>query len=431
MVPGRLASTVLWLTDGRSTGPDRSPGWLLCQFKRLGYHAGVDRILALSRSFAGNPCSPLPMIYGLPRSCFVCPELYQREQARIFGRTWICCGRVPGQDAAPAADAPWTQVCLAGHSVIVVRDPDRGVRAYHNVCRHRGTRLLEEGSGTLKNGCITCPYHAWTFDTAGRLVGAPNMQGVTDFNREEHGLLPVRCATWGGYVFLCLDDEAPAFETFASPLSARLENWQVGNLQLAGRCTYDVQANWKLLFQNYSECYHCPTVHPDLNQVTPFRTATNDLGEGPILGGPMGLADGFHTVTRDGSPVGRPFGHLSELQQRSVFYYTVFPGMFVSAHPDYVMIHHIQPQGVGQSRVVCEFLTDAGTDPADARPAIEMWDEVNRQDWRVCELTQQGAQSPAFRPGPYSGLEPMLAAFDRHYRHVMDLPEATGEATAP
>jgi Rieske 2Fe-2S family protein len=156
--------------------------------------------------------------------------------------------------------------------------------------------------------------------------------------------------------------------------------------------------------------------------LTPYRSSTNDLASGPYLGGPMDLDHGFETVSQDGKLVSRPFPNLSESQRSRVFYYTVFPTLFVSAHPDYIMVHMLGRKNKSETDVACYFLvpqTVASSSKLDLSRATSLWDEINRQDWEMCELTQLGAQSPAFRPGPYSTLEPMVYAFDRHYLEVM------------
>jgi Rieske 2Fe-2S family protein len=178
-----------------------------------------------------------------------------------------------------------------------------------------------------------------------------------------------------------------------------------------------------MLFQNYSECYHCPTVHPALNRLTSYRSATNDLTSGAFLGGPMELEHGIETVSENGKLVSRRFHELTEQQRSRVFFYTVFPTMFVSPHPDYVMVHVLSRKERALTDVACHFLvprSSAVQSKVDFARATALWDEINRQDWEMCELTQLGAESPAFRPGPYSTLEPMVYAFDRHYLTVMD-----------
>ena len=190
---------------------------------------------------------------------------------------------------------------------------------------------------------------------------------------------------------------------------------------VGGRLEYDVRANWKLLFQNFSECYHCPTVHPELARLTPYRSATNDLAEDGFQGGPMQLDEGVATMSIDGQAVAPTLPQLSNDQRRQVGYYTLFPTMFISPHPDYVMVHRLTRQATDQTHVVCEFLFDAQalqTGQVAADRALRFWDAVNRQDWHVCELVQRGAGS-ALPAGPYGPLETVLPRFDTHYLRQM------------
>ena len=359
------------------------------------------------------------MIRGLQRDAFTCEAIFQQERETIFGNHWLVALPI-WEPSAKASDQSSYRICDIGdHSAIVIQGPNGELSAFHNVCRHRGTRLINDTCGELRNDCVTCPYHAWSYDTHGQLIGAPNMAQVEDFNRQDFPLTKIPVAKWANLVFLNLSASCEPFAEVMQPLISRLKNWQPDTLPITKTLTYKVQANWKLLFQNYSECYHCPTVHPDLNQQTRYKTATNDLMEGPILGGPMQLSDGYETISQDGKHVGSIFQSLDSTQQRSVYYYTIFPNMFVSAHPDYVMIHQLIPVDVGVTHVHCFFMADPSSTPESLEGAWKMWDTVNRQDWKVCELTQLGAQSPAFQPGPYSNLESMLAAFDQHYRSAM------------
>lgn len=359
------------------------------------------------------------MIKGLERDAFVCDSTFRREQETIFSKHWLAVCEQKNFAVDSQETSTFRTVSVAGHALIVVRKPSGEISGFHNVCRHRGTRLLEESCGTLRNDCITCPYHAWSYNSDGKLLGAPNMTEVKDFERADFPLVTVETAPWAQLVFLNIDTSTSSFQQAMQPLLTRLENWKLNTLQIAHTLEYTVQANWKLIFQNYSECYHCPTVHPDLNQQTPYKTATNDLIAGPILGGPMQLADGYQTISHDGQLVGPIFEGLTAEQRRSVYYYTVFPNMFVSAHPDYVMIHQLHPLDVCTTQVSCHFLSGPSATVDSLAGAWKMWDTVNRQDWRVCELTQKGAQSPAYQPGPYSNLESMLAAFDQQYRQTM------------
>lgn len=360
------------------------------------------------------------MIYGLQREAFICQATFQKELEKIFGNQWLVALPL-WKPASENSNQLSYRVCDIGkHSAIIIQRPNGELSAFHNVCRHRGTRLINDACGHLRNECVTCPYHAWSYDADGQLIGAPNMAQVDDFNRHEFPLTKIPIAKWANLIFVNLSQSCQPFPEAMQPLISRMRNWEPDALPIVKTLDYTVAANWKLLFQNYSECYHCPTVHPDLNQQTPYKTATNDLTAGPILGGPMQLAEGYETISQDGKFVGSVFQSLDSTQQRSVYYYTIFPNMFVSAHPDYVMIHQLVPVEIGVTRVHCFFMARASSTSESLERAWKMWDTVNRQDWKVCELTQLGAQSPAFQPGPYSNLESMLAAFDQHYRSVME-----------
>ena len=359
------------------------------------------------------------MIEGLPRTSFTCDVVFQQELEIIFRNHWLAALPVWEIPTAQPGQSSYRVCDVGDHSAIIIQSPEGDLSAMHNVCRHRGTRLINDSCGQLRNDCVTCPYHAWSYDTDGKLIGAPNMSQVKEFDRQDFPLKKISLAQWANLIFLNLSESCEPFETAMQPLISRMKNWQPDTLPIVETLTYTVSANWKLLFQNYSECYHCPTVHPDLNQQTPYKTATNDLIDGPILGGPMQLAEGYETISENGKHVGPVFPGLDSTQRRSVYYYTIFPNMFVSAHPDYVMIHQLIPLEVGVTQIQCFFLADASSTSESLEGAWKMWDTVNRQDWKVCELTQLGTRSPAFQPGPYSNLESMLAAFDRHYLSVV------------
>jgi Rieske 2Fe-2S family protein len=361
---------------------------------------------------------------NLPREYFVSEEVFERETERIFARNWVCVGHLSEFPAAPS----YKVVQIGSYNIVVTRPKSNEVYAFHNVCRHRGARVCSQSQGPIKSGSITCSYHAWTYDTQGRLIGAPNMSDQEHFNRNDFPLLAVAAACWNGFVMLNLQSDACDFADDYRPIMERLENWSRVELQLVESLRYTVRCNWKLLFQNYSECYHCPTVHPSLSRLTPYRSAQNDLTNGPFLGGPMELEHGIETVSQDGKLVVRPFPDLSEFQRSRVFYYTVFPTMFVSAHPDYVMVHVLSRTDRSTTEIACHFLVPGADNGAkvDLSRATSLWDEINCQDWEMCELTQLGAESPAFRPGPYSTLEPMVHAFDRHYLDVMQQEPSAG-----
>jgi glycine betaine catabolism A len=346
----------------------------------------------------------------LPGDYYASEELHAEERERIFARRWVCVGR-----AAQIPDpGDYFLAEVAGESLIVVRDGD-GPHAFFNVCRHRGTRLCEAASGRLK-GAIACPYHGWTYALDGRLLGAPHMSDTEGFDKTEFPLHRAALATWEGFLFINLQPRPPALEAALAPLVGRFAAWRLGELRARRRIEYDVRANWKLFFQNFSECYHCPRIHPELTRLSDYRSGANDLTEGPILGGYMTIAPPGESLTLSGRAACPPLGGPRDGDDgHRVYYYSVFPNLFLTLLPDYVLWHTLTPAGVDRTHIVCEWLfaPEAATTEDGPRNAIDFWDRTNRQDWHVCELAQLGVSSRAYTPGPYSVQESLLAAFDR------------------
>jgi Rieske 2Fe-2S family protein len=361
----------------------------------------------------------------LPQPYFVSPEIFAEEREKIFSAQWVLVGHQ--SQVAKAGDYLVQEV--AGESLIVVRDKNGEIRGFYNVCRHRGTRLKEDACGHAS--AIQCPYHAWTYGLDGKLIGAPHMDEVPGFDKADHSLHAVHVALWEGFIFVNLAKEGPGasterggyipLERWLTPLAGKFSHWNMSILRPAKRIEYDVHANWKLIFENYSECYHCPGVHPTLAKLTPYDSAENDLCEGPFLGGFMPIVKG-KSLTMSGNACALPVGDIKAEDHARVFYYSIFPNMLLSMHPDYVMVHQIWPQSPERTLILCDwFFHPEAFDRPDFNPndAVEFWDMTNKQDWHVCELSQQGIASRAYQPGPYSPRESIPAAWDREYlRHI-------------
>ena len=357
----------------------------------------------------------------LPQPFFVSEKIFEEEQTKIFARQWILVGHQ--SQIAKAGDYFTAQV--AAESVIFVRDQRSSIRGFYNVCRHRGTRLCQDSSGQIR--AIQCPYHAWTYALDGRLIGAPHMDEVPGFDKANYSLHAVDLALWEGFIFVNLAGQNASterggyisLEEWFAPLAEKFTHWNLPKLRSARRIEYDVRANWKLIFENYSECYHCPGVHPALSKLTPYDSAENDLSEGPFLGGFMRITKG-RSLSMSGNACALPVGDIKAEDHARVFYYSIFPNMLLSLHPDYVMVHQIWPKSPERTRILCDwfFHPDAAgvSDPRyNPDDAIEFWDMTNKQDWHVCELSQQGIASCAYEPGPYSPRESIPAAWDREY----------------
>ena len=352
----------------------------------------------------------------LPQRYFVSPEIFAQEQDRIFSTQWVLVGH---QSQLPNA-GDYFVAEVAEESLIIVRDKRGEIRGFCNVCRHRGSRLIENRNGQL-SAAIQCGYHAWTYALDGRLLGAPHMDDVPGFNKADYSLHPVNVALWEGFIFVNLADSPAPLEKWFAPLAGKFSRWNLAALRSAKRIEYDVRANWKLIFENYSECYHCLGVHPELSKISPYDSAENDLTEGPFLGGFMRIAKG-RSLTMSGNACALPMEQFGEEDFRLVFYYSIFSNMLLSLHPDYVMVHQLWPQSPERTLILCDwfFHPDAfkrgDFDPDDA---VEFWDMVNKQDWHVCELSQQGISSRAYEPGPYSAWESIPAAWDKYYLRQM------------
>ncbi|MBV8723801.1 MAG: aromatic ring-hydroxylating dioxygenase subunit alpha, partial [Candidatus Eremiobacteraeota bacterium] len=271
-------------------------------------------------------------------------------------------------------------------------------------------------------GSIQCPYHAWTYALDGTLLAARTMADVPGFERGDYPLQQAALATFEGFVFVSLAEHPEPFAQAFAPLIGRFARWHIGALRTARAIEYDLACNWKLVFQNYSECYHCPLVHPQLDKLSPSDSGRNDLVEGPFLGGYSELRGDGAGLTTTGTTARAPLGDVSGDDLHRAYYYTIFPSLLLSLHPDYAMVHYLKPIAPNRTEIVCAWLFDPAT---MARPdfnpndAVEFWDITNRQDWHVNELTQLGVSSRAYVPGPYSNAEGLLGAFDRYYRSVM------------
>ena len=356
----------------------------------------------------------------LARDYYTSEAILAEERERIFARGWNCVGRAsrltkPGDFFVRE---------IAGESIIVVRDRAGKLHAFFNVCRHRGTRLCREESGHFGGETIQCSYHAWTYSIDGRLVGAPTMQDVPGFDKAEYPLHAAGLAEWEGFLFVNVGENPVPFEGAWRPVLDRFARYDLPSLAVGHRVLYDVHANWKLVFQNYSECLHCPTIHPKLASVLPYQSGANDLTEGSFLGGYMEIKPPHQSATMSGRACGRVVSEsLPEEDRHRGFYYTLMPNMALSLHPDYVNYYMLTPIAVDRTLVESEWLfhPDTIADPDNnIEDGIEFWDLTNRQDWDIVEQSQLGISSRRYAPGPYSPRESVPAAWDREYLRLME-----------
>ncbi|MGH2968764.1 MAG: aromatic ring-hydroxylating oxygenase subunit alpha [Solirubrobacteraceae bacterium] len=347
----------------------------------------------------------------LPPRAYVDETVAAWEREHLFLGGWVCVAHV----AQLRERGDYLTREVGGESLLLVADDDGRPRGFHNVCRHRGARLVDSAEGRLRR--LQCPYHAWSYGFDGRLRNAPRTEALADFDRACHGLTPVRTAVLEGLVFCDVSGAAAALEEHVGSLAAELARYRTGELRRAAAITYDVAANWKAIAENYSECLHCPGVHPELNRLSHYESGEEYEGPGAWCGGSMTLNEGAHTMASGGGHETRPpIAGIDGEALRSVLYFALFPNGLVSLHPDYVMLHTLWPEGAGRTRVYCEWFFEPATierpgfDPGDA---VSFWDRVNRQDWEVCELTQKGIGSRGYRRGRFTSAEITVHAFDQ------------------
>jgi phenylpropionate dioxygenase-like ring-hydroxylating dioxygenase large terminal subunit len=345
----------------------------------------------------------------LPQRYYTDPGIFQKELEKFYFRGWICVGRA---SEIPRPGDYFLRE-LGKESILMVRGEDEAVRAFFNVCRHRGTRICTAAEGRFP-GRIQCGYHGWTYGLDGKLTAAAHME-ERGFCRENYPLHGIAAEIWDGHVLVNLDHVAGPLAAQLGDLRDKFRAWGVGELRMAARKTYDVKCNWKLLVVNYNECLHCPILHPLLNRMTHYLSGTNDAPAAAYIGGSMNFREGVETMSVHGKRGRACLPGLTGEDRERVLYYTVYPNLFLSLHPDYVMTHTLWPQAVDQTQVICELhfhpdeMKKADFDPSDA---VAFWDTTNREDWRICELSQLGIQSRAYQPGPYSTKEGLPQAFD-------------------
>jgi Rieske 2Fe-2S family protein len=353
---------------------------------------------------------PLERATQLPGAAFTDPNVLAWEIEEVFQRSWICAGHVDQVNERGS----FVMVEIGGESVLVVGD-DQGVpRAFINSCRHRGSRIVDTPEGSVPR--LQCPYHAWSYDFDGMLKNAPFTDELEEFEPGCSGLKPVRLAVIEGLVLIDLSGEAPSPAEHVGVLAEHLARYRTGELKRAQRITYEVEANWKAIAENYSECLHCPGVHPELNRLSHYLSGDTLTGPGAWCGGSMVLTEGADTMAVNGGAAQRPaIEGLTESDKRSVLYFLLFPNTLVSLHPDYVMLHTLWPREPNRTDVICEWFFEPATMRArgfDASDAVTFWDQVNREDWNVCRLAQLGMSSRHYEPGRYTSREGDVHAFD-------------------
>ena len=339
----------------------------------------------------------------LPSSWYFDPAHHARELRQIWYRHWVYVCR-SSELSAPRS----YRTCSVGdQSLLVVRGEDSTVRAFHNTCRHRGAALCRDGAGRFPAAGIVCPYHAWRYSVSGQLLQASSALAGDGFDVRDFPLYQLPVTDWNGFVFVALaPDPAPFAASVDLPLN-RVDAWELPQLVMGHRLRKIIECNWKVFWENYNECLHCPGVHPRLSQLVPiYGRALLERRDDPRWqdhvadGDPKyagGLRRGAESWSTDGRAVGIPFPKLTA-EDRSLghLYVTSLPSMFLVAHADYVRVVRLRPLAPERTELTIEFLCLAQTlseRGGDLARAIEFTDGVMSEDAAICEVNQRGLRA--------------------------------------
>lgn len=338
----------------------------------------------------------------LPGGHYLADEHFVAERNSIFHAEWFCVGRVDGLESR----GDYRLVNVAGESILLVCDDTGAINGFFNVCRHRGAELVAspgvtEQAGRFKGG-IRCPYHSWNYELNGSLHSTPHL----NVDRACFGLHRVETDTWGGYVFARVTPGEQSLADMLGEVPERIRRYPMTELRTGHRIVYAVAANWKVILENYNECYHCAGVHPELCKVVPaFRK-----GGGQELDWDAGIPqrEGTNTFTLTGTTNRQPFPGLDDDEKERHKGELVYPNLMVSLSMDHAASFTLWPRCASRTDIICEFLfhpDEMASDAFDPMDAVDFWDLVNRQDWAICESVQRGMASKPFESGYYAPME--------------------------
>lgn len=334
----------------------------------------------------------------LPRVAYTDPDVHAWERENFFSG-WVCVGRsedVPEPGSQKAID-------VGPSGVLLLRAKDGVLRAFVNACRHRGHELLPCGT-TANRRSVVCPYHAWAYDLAGPLRNAPSFRDVEGFDKSQYGLQQLPLQEWHGWVFVAPSGEAGAFADHIGDVEGIVSNYEAEKLRVVDKHDYVIDANWKVVIENYQECYHCTMIHPELCRVSPPESGENlTERKGDWVGGWMDLRPDAVTMSLDGTSSSVMIETLDEQESRTVMYLAVFPNMLISLHPDYIMTHVLTPIAPDKTHIECAWLFPPAAIEAegfDPKNTVDFWDITNRQDWAACESVQRGLRAKQWVAGP-------------------------------
>ncbi len=356
-----------------------------------------------------------PLVPTMHPDAYLSGEVWATERDRIWFKQWVAVGR---DDTVPDPGDRLV-VDVAGESIVVARNGAGELRAFYNVCRHRGAELVarsEPSCGSF-GAAIRCPYHSWTYDLDGHLKRAPFLDAA---QTPDVSLHPVAVESWGGFVFVNLDaDTATPLAHQLGPIPERVSRYPLAEVRPGLTFRYEVEANWKIIAENYNECYHCGPVHPTLCELVPsFRRG----GSGLEWADGIPHRDGAWTFTTTGTSNRAPFPDLDADERVKHKGELVYPNLLLSLSADHVAAFRLMPTGPAHTTIVCDLLfhpNAIAADDFDPSDAGDLWDPVNLEDWAICESVQRGMSSRAWTGGWFAPMEDDTADITRWYATAM------------
>ncbi len=344
--------------------------------------------------------------FTLPSSFYVDPKILEDEKKAIFWRTWQIVGRA--DQVAKPGDYFTTNLC--GEPLLIVRDAEKKLLGFYNVCRHRAGPPAE-GCGSRK--VFRCGYHGWTYGLDGRLLNAPEMEGTEDFRSEDFRLRPVKVDEWEGQVFVNLDDNAEPLKAALRELPEQAAKFRFGEMKLAGRRHYHMKCNWKVYIDNYLEGYHLPSVHPSLNRELDYNAYVTTLYEKHSLQtSPIRGPENEWNVERR---------YKQASGDMAAEYFWIFPNWMLNCYPDNVSLNIVLPTGPETCVAIFEwyFLPERA---AATEETMKFSDEIQIEDGHICEVVHSNLKSQSYDRGRYSAKqERCLHHFHTLYVKAMGL----------
>jgi Rieske 2Fe-2S family protein len=357
--------------------------------------------------------------HTLPAAYYYSPEQFAVEQEHLWYEQWVYAGR----SESVGATGTFRTIDVAGQNLLITRNADGVLKAFYNVCSHRGAVLCDEPEGATK-AVFQCPYHAWCYDLDGELVATPRV-GKDEVDRSVLGLKPIHIDEWQGFIFVNLSRSEPkplrqALDShYDSPL--RFEKHQMDKLVTIRQTESVVTANWKILIENYNECLHCPIVHPELVEVIPTYKK-GDTGDRSREDGGVAIITGGTSYSADPRARRAVLPGMNDEQAHSIYGSQVFPNMFIDVAGSNIVATRLVPEGPTQTRVLTDYLflpEDVASDDFDPQPVVDFCELVASQDYAVSERVQRGITSRGFAHGVYPARDDYVHQFNEYYRQVM------------